>query len=217
MVALARRFAPQPQLVLNPAPLYVAGVIDTVGLSATLVFDQDLVESVFDPTKLFLLFGGSSYKFVAGTKPDGNVIQGDVLFVSFGPPLTEVVYSGFPTELVGVTGVPVDNFTEPLQGDVPVPVSAEYSVGNSWIDIQMSEAVFINTATKSNFFAIVEPNILNIQSVSIVGGDIVRLGISIDGPGVGPDRVGYDGQVDGIENAGGDDVPLFEIAIDTVA
>lgn len=216
MVALASSFGTQSQLLPEFPPVYVAGVVDTVAMTAVVVFDTDLDETVFDVTKMFFNPLGASLRFVNGVLPVGNVISGAVEAVGGGAPTGKVNYVGFPTGLFGANTLPVENFFEPISTNVPVPMSAEYSVGAAQIDIVMSENIFINTATKTNFSAVVLPNTLNIQSVAIVTGNVIRLGISVDGPGSGADRVEYDGQVDGIEDAVGNDVPVFVIGLDIV-
>ncbi|MCK5565386.1 MAG: hypothetical protein KAJ07_09085 [Planctomycetes bacterium] len=194
----------------------LAAVMDPSELTATLIFDSDLNESVFDRSKITFTFEDIPNQFDSGAVIDGNVISGPLNFLGDLGVNNRVVYDGYPSGLFGADGTPVGNFDEPFAANIPVPLSAIYSVGNAWIDVLFDRDVFINTATKTDFNAFVIPNQLNVQSIVVVGGDTVRLGISIDGPSAGPDRVTYNGKVDGIEDGGGNDVPLFEIGIDTV-
>ena len=217
MVVLVSSFAPPPRLVLDPAPGFIAAVIDTVAETAVVVFDADLQDFAGDLESLIMDTGLNRWIFINGFSIDGNVISGTVEVWDDSVLGGVITYDGFPNDLIGVNGKPVENFEGVLLSDVPQPLSATYSVGGGWIDILFDRDVFINTATKTNFGAVVVPNTLNIQSVAKPTTATIRLGITINGPGAGPDRVLYDGQVDGIEDGSGNDVPLFEIGIDTIA
>lgn len=217
MVALASSFAPPPLLVLNTPPVPLAAVFDTSAETAVVVFDKDLDVASFDVEELNFFVGGKVWQYELPSVINGNVMSGDVLETDEQSTDNTVRYTGFPDGLSGVNEKPVENFNIPVTLDVPVPLSATYSTGTGEIRILFDREVVFNTATKTDFGAIVIPNTLNVQSVGKSGPVTVVLSTSVNGPGVGPDRVLYNGRVDGLEDLLGNDVPLFEIGLDIIA
>lgn len=195
----------------------MASAFDTVTGAWLVVFDKDLQGVSSSPSNYGLVAALFNWTPQAPILIDGNVLSGGSVKVSPAGPAASISYDASVPDLVGVNGLPVEPFIVLPSIGFPIPVSAQYSIGASQIDIVMSEDVFINLATKSDFAAVVVPNVLTIQSVAIVTGNIIRLGINVDGPGTGADRVEYNGTPDGIEDATGNDVPLFVIGLDVVA
>lgn len=217
MVALASSFGTQLLSLPDTPPVVVAASFETTTGDWVVVFDKDLVSGVTDVSNWILRAVNFRWTPQIPILIDGNVIRGGSVQSVLLPGDSEISYSASIPDLVGVNGLSVEPFTFEPSVDIPVPVFADYSVSNAWITVGFSEAIFINQATKQDFSAVVSPNTLNIQSLSAFGPDAVRLGISIDGPGSLPDLVEYSGVVDGIEDAGGNDVPFFQIMLNTVA
>ena len=214
MPAYRSSFGARESLLLSGAPLPVAASFDLGTNGFVVVFDKELVSGVQPPNGWFAVIAGLSRTAVGDVLVDGNVVSGTMNVIGTNPLSDRISYGQLPGNLVGVNGLEVESFDIVPFVDVPVPLKAEYDVVNDEVIMTFNKPVFVNTAIKSDFQAVFVPNTLTVQFVGIGDPNEVVLDINVDGPGSVPSRVNYNGKVDGIEDASGNDVPLFVIGLD---
>lgn len=214
MVALASSFGTQQPSQPSVPPVPVAASFDVATAAWQIIFDKDVEPSSITQNGFQMVVGGSAFTAVDPIDVDGNVISGIASVGQPAPVSDRFNYVMGIGTWRGLNGLKIDNFTIVPSVGLPIPMSAVYDISQGVVDITMSEDVFINTAIKQDFMAVAFPNILTVQSIGIVEGNIIRLNVIVDGPGDLPSRVGYSGKVDGIEDGSGNDVPMFTIGLD---
>lgn len=178
------------------------------------VFDKPLVSGDKTTAGWTIIINAQVRGLQAPVVVDGNVVSGTTFTVGPAPVSNRIVYNSAAGTLVGLNGKLVESFLVVPSVNIPVPESALYTISENSVTVIFSEDIFINTATKNDFVVVASPNILTVQSISVSGGNRLNMAINVDGPGGEPDRVEYNGRVDGIEDSSGNDVPLFIIGLD---
>lgn len=213
-VALASRFAAQSLSVLDVAPVLTSAVFDTDENDLTMFFDKPLQDVFCSPNAFHLHYDGNIWNGTGMVDISVNTVK--VGMISAAPEVKpdSVEYNAGVGTLIGVNTFEVASFDDLLLIDYPVPVDIQYLSFSDTLTIRFSEDIFINTATVADFFAVSPPNELNIISMLVTAGRILSITTSVGGPGDGFDRVGFNGKINGIEDASGNDVPAFTIGME---
>lgn len=199
------------------APVPVSAAFNTGTNTWSVTFDKLLVDGQSNLANYFIRIDTMARTVVGFVIISGNVISGAAVPAApFGGP-DVITYSALVADLVGVNSLLVEPFSIMPVVDGPLAISAEYSVSGSTIDVTFDADIAIGAATKQDFFAGVVPFVLTVQSLTVVGGNVLRLGIVVDGPFSGADEVFYTQAGGGVQDLTGNDCPTFSMAIATVA
>jgi len=198
------------------APLPVSSFFNGPQTQVVVNFDSPLAFSGSTPGHWFVRLNNLVRGFSGPVVALGFTITLEL--AGGGPNVGEdvVTYDGLDPSMRGVNDVRIEAFEIKPELQPVTLLSAEYSVGGGFIDITFSEPVTIVDAVKQDFEAVVEPNALNVQSLVMTSPLVLRLVITIDGPGSGPNFVSYAGHVNGLEVAGGDDIVAFVMELTSI-